>query len=185
MGNLGSVKIIRRPPPAAVQYKHIRDQITKELKPVGQEHVKERDAVVDDFETDIEFGYRISVTQKQITLTVVVENSGEQLEGSKWTVGELWRALDKKGTAAHTITAKKSKLSFQWGGPGSYSPKTRPIGRSGGPGAVRNGQRVAFRSVQHPGFPPRKFSEKINKKLRRQFEQAIDRGVRIGGKRKR
>lgn len=185
MGNLGSVKIIRRPPPAAVQFRAIQQEIIKQLKPVGQEHVNERDKIVSDFETDIQFGYRVSATQKQITLTVTVENSEEQLEDSKWTVGELWRALDKKGTAAHTITGKKGKLSFQWGGPGSYQPKTRPIGRSGGPGRVNRGEKVARKSVNHPGFPPRHFSRVINKKLRSLFEKAIDRGVRLGGKKRR
>lgn len=186
MANIGSVKIIKRPPPAAVQFKAIQDQIARELKSVGQEHVNERQKIVANFETDIEFGYRISATGKQITLTVVVENSQQQLEDSDWTVGELWRALDKKGTKPHTIRPKTlgpgfgGRLKFQT----NYQPKTRPIGRSGGPGRA-TGPVVFARQVNHPGFPPRKFSEVINKRLRKQFEGAISRGVRLGGRKRR
>lgn len=181
MANLGSVKIIKRPPPAAVQFKAIQDQIAKGLKSVGQAHVNERQKVVANFETDIEFGYRISTTGKQITLTVVVENTGTQVSEG-FTVGGLWRALDREGIRPHVITPKKQggRLAFQTG----YQSHTRPIARSGGPGRA-SGPRVFAKQVRHPGFPPRKFSETINKRLRRQFEQAIDRGVRIGGKRQR
>lgn len=183
MGNLGSVKIIRRPPPAAVQFKAIQQEIAKQLQPVGRAHVNERKAVVANFETDINFGHKISTTQKQITLTVSVTNSGEAVSDG-FTVGDLWKALDKTGTKPHVIRPKRpnGRLAFQ---AGNYQPKTRPIGRSGGPGRVSGGRQVFAKQVNHPGFAPRKFSEKINAKLRKQFEQAIDRGVRIGGRKKR
>lgn len=183
MGNLGSVRIIKRPPPAAVQFKAIQQEIAKQLQPVGQEHVNERKAVVANFETDINFGYKISTTQKQITLTVSVTNSGAEVS-SGFTVGDLWKALDKTGTKSHVIRPKRpnGRLAFQGG---NYQPKTRPIGRSGGPGRVSGGRQVFTKQVNHPGFAPRKFSETINKRLKRRFEQAIDRGVRLGGKRKR
>lgn len=186
MGNLGSVKIIKRPPPAAVQFKLIQAQIVKELKPVGQAHVDERKKIVSDFETDIDFGYRVSATLKQITLTIVVENSEQKLEDSDWTVGELWRALDKKGTKPHTIRPKTlgpgfgGRLAFQI----NYSPHTRPIGRSGGPGRA-TGPKVYARQVNHPGFAPRHFSRVIGKKLDKRFTKAIDRGVRLGSRKRR
>lgn len=180
----GSVRIIKRPPPATVQFRAIQQEIAKQLQSVGRAHVNERKAVVANFETDINFGYEVKTSSAQITLTVNVTNSGEQLEGSNWTVGQLWSALDKTGTRPHVIRPKKQggRLAFQGG---NYQPKTRPVGRSGGPGRVSGGRQVFTKQVNHPGFPPRKFSEGINKRLRRQFEQAIDRGVRIGGKRKR
>lgn len=183
MGNLGSVKIIKRPPPATVQFRAIQQEIIKQLKPVGQEHVNERNKVVANFETDIEFGYKVSATQKQVTLTVVVENSGEAVSDG-FTVGDLWKALDKTGVRPHTIRPKRpgGVLAFQGG---NYQPKTRPIGRSGGPGRVNRGETVFRKQVQHPGFPPRHFSKVINKKLESRFRQAIDRGVRTGGKKGR
>lgn len=180
MGNLGSVKIIKRPPPASVQFKAIQSQIAKELKPVGQAHVDERQKVVSDFETEIKFGYRVSVTGKQVTLSIVVENDSAQVSDD-FTVGDLWKALDKTGVRPHVIAPKKQggRLAFQT----NYQPHTRPIGRSGGPGRA-TGPKVFARRVNHPGFAPRHFSRVINKKLDKRFRQAIDRGVRIGGKRR-
>lgn len=191
MANVGSVRIVKRPPPANVQFKNIQQEIIKQLKPVGQHHVDERAKIVVNFETEIKFGYRISATEAQITLSVVVENSDTKLKDSDWTVGELWRALDKKGTPSHPIRPKTlgpafgGALKFVWGGPGSYSPKTRPGGRYGGPGTVRGGQPTFRTQVQHPGFHARKFSDKINKRLDKQFRDAISRGVRIGSKKRR
>lgn len=181
----GSVKLIKRPN-FKLQGESILKEIAKQLQPVGRQHVNERKRIVADFETTITFGYRIATTQAQVTLTVLVENSAQQLEGSDWTVGDLWNALDKTGVAPHDIkpTNPQGVLRFQWGGPGSYEPHTRPVARSGGPGAVTNGETVFRKRVRHPGFQPRKFSDSINKRLRRQFEQAVDRGVRLGSKRR-
>lgn len=178
MAATGSVKIIKRPPSAKVQFALIQDQIRRELVPVAQEHVSERNKVVSDFDTEIKFGYRVSATEKQITLTITVENSGEAVS-ENFTVGELWRALDREGTRPHAIRPKQQggRLSFVTG----YQPHTRPIARSGGPG-VATGERVFARMVQHPGFPPRKFSEVINKRLRKRFEKAVERGVRLGAR---
>lgn len=178
----GGIRIIQRPPAAKARLKLIRDQIVRELKPLAEEHVKARQEIVSDFETEIKFGHRISATEKQITLSIVVENAAEQLEGSDWTVGELWAALDRKGTKSHVIRPKQQGgiLRFQSGGKGSYQPRTRPIARSGGPGRVNRGETVYRRQVNHPGFPPRKFSETINKRLRKRFDKAVSRGVTLG-----
>jgi hypothetical protein len=179
----GSVRIVKRPPPAAVQFKAIQQEIVKQLQPVGRAHVNERKAVVANFETDIEFGFEVKTSSAQITLTVNVTNSGTEVS-SGFSVGDLWKALDKTGVKSHVITPKRpgGRLAFQ---AGNYQPKTRPIGRSGGPGRVSGGRPVFAKKVNHPGFPPRKFSEKINARLRKQFEQAIGRGVRQGGKKRR
>lgn len=181
----GNIKLIKRPN-FKLQGEAIQKEIAKQLQPVGRQHVNERKRIVADFDTKIVFGSHISISQAQITLTIAVENSEQQLENSDWTVGDLWRALDKSGTKPHDIkpTNPQGILRFQWGGPGSYEPHTRPIARFGGPGAVTNGETVFRKRVRHPGFQPRKFSDSINKRLRRQFEQAIDRGVRLGSKRR-
>lgn len=182
MGQLGSMRIIKRPPPANIQHKIIQAEIAKQVGKVGDQHVRERERVTASFDTDIKFESQVSVSEKQVTLTVSVANSGTSVSDG-FTVGDLWRSLDVTGTRPHTITPKNaSHLRFQWGGPGSYSPKTRPIARSGGPGRP-SGPIVFRKRVNHPGFAPRKFSESINKRLRRQFEQAIDRGFRVGSNR--
>ncbi len=183
MASLGSIKIIKRPPPAAVQFRLIQQEIAKQLKPVGQAHVDARNKVVSNFDTNIEFDYRISATQKQITLSVVVENAGTQVSEG-FSVGNLWKALDQTGTRGPYPIPKKvvegKRLAFRR----DYQPHTRPIGRSGGPGRA-TGSFVRPIQVMHPGIRPRYFSRVINKRLKRQFEQAIDRGVRLGTKRSR
>lgn len=183
---LASVKIVKRPLKANLQFRNIQQEIVKQLQPVGRQHVNERKAVVANFETDIEFGYEVKASGAQVTLTVSVTNANTKLPDSDWTVGDLWQSLDKTGTKPHTIRPKQQggKLRFMWGGPGSFQPKTRPVGRFGGPGTVRGGVPTFSRQVNHPGTQPRKFSEKINKRLRRSFEQAISRGVRLGSKRR-
>lgn len=182
--SLGSVKIIKKPPPVGVMKQAINQEITKQLQPVGRQHVNERKRIVANFEHKPEFGFRVSATEKQITLSVVLENSDTPVSDN-WTVGDLWKALDSEGTPPHDITPKDANgfLVFNWGGPGSYDAKTKPIARFGGSGEVRNGEKTVRKKVSHPGFPPRKFSDSINKRLRRQYDQAIDRGVRLGFKR--
>jgi hypothetical protein len=183
--SLGSVRIIKKPPPIGVMKQAINQEISKQLQPVGRQHVNERKRVVSNFDTEIVFGYRISVTDKQITLTVLLENADTPVSDD-WTVGDLWKALDSEGTRPHEIKPKDSngKLVFNWGGPGSYDAKTKPVAKSGGSGEVRNGVKTVRKRVSHPGFEPRKFSETINKRLRRQFDAAIDRGLRLGLKKR-
>lgn len=180
--SLGSVKLIKKPPPVGVMKQAINQEITKQLQQVGKLHVGERRRIVANFEHKPVFGYRIAVTEQQITLTVLLENSGDKVSNT-WTIGDLWKALDQTGTRPHTITSKNGVLVFQWNGPGSYSPKTRPIARFGGPGTVQGGKKTVRKFVKHPGFAARKFSENINRRLKRAYDQAIDRGVRLGFRR--
>lgn len=177
----GSIKIIKRPPPPEAQFKIIQQEIAKQLQPVARAHVNDRKRVTDNFEHKPDFDSKITVTQKQVTLWIFIKNSTDKVSDN-WTIGDSWAALDKKGTKPHDITPKRPNghLRFLWGGPGSYQPKTRPIARGGGPGKVTNGEVRYTKKVKHPGFKPRKFSEVINKRLKRQYDQAIDRGIRIG-----
>lgn len=176
----GSVKMLKRLD-VRRQFKSIQQEIGKQMQTVGRAHVQARAAIVSDFDTDIKFGYEVKISEAQVTLAVNVTNASQQLADSDWTVGELWRSLDRTGTKPHDIYPKEpgGVLRFQWG----YVPHTRPGGFSGGPGAAQGD--VAFsKFVHHPGYAPRHFSDKINKRLRRQFQQAVDRGVRIGGRKR-
>lgn len=178
----GSIRIIRRPPPAAVRYNAIRQEIAKQLGEVGKLHVQEREKIVADFETNIEFDYKVVFGSKQLELDILVKNASTEVSEG-FTVGDLWKALDKTGTRPHTIRPKTlgpgfgGALRFQSG----YSPKTRPIGRSGGPGRA-TGPVVFARQVNHPGFPPRHFSREINKRLKPAFSKAVSRGISLGWK---
>jgi hypothetical protein len=175
------VTLIKRLPRPQIIFADIQREIGKQLQAVGRQHVNERKKVVSNFETDIEFGYEVKVSQKQVTLNILVTNAGAEVSEG-FTVGDLWRVLDKTGVKPHIILPKRQggRLAFQT----NYQPHTRPIARSGGPGRA-TGPKVFARKVNHPGFPPRKFSEAIGKRLRRQFGQAIDRGIRIGARRRR
>lgn len=69
------------------------------------------------------------------------------------------------GTRPHRIEPRGNyPLRFQWGGPGSYRPKTMPgqlASTQGGP----TGPMVAFWSVNHPGTQPRRFTEQIHREV--------------------
>jgi len=72
----------------------------------------------------------------------------------------IWRWLNE-GTKPHKIRAKNAPtLVFQWGGPGSYNPKTKPGGATlqyGGPGTVSGGETHRPVEVDHPGNEAREF----------------------------
>lgn len=173
-----SIKIIRRPPRAHLRYAAIQKEVAKQVGSIGRLHVQERERVVADFETNIEFGYEVKITPGQITLEILVKNDGTQVSEG-FTVGDLWKSLDTKGTRPHVIVPKRQggRLAFQT----SYQPHTRPIGRSGGPGRA-TGPTVFARKVNHPGFPPRQFSKTINKRLKPAFSKAVSRGISLGWK---
>jgi len=81
------------------------------------------------------------------------------------------------GTRPHPIFPKKAKaLAFQWGGKGSYTPKTTPrvIGsRAGGP----SGPTVYRPYVQHPGTKGRHFDEEIEKLMQPRFKRAMEKAM--------
>lgn len=175
------VRLIKRLPKPEQIFSGIQQEIAKQLQPVARQHVSERKKATAGFETDIDFDFEIKVSPKQVTMDILVTNAGDPVSEG-FDVGDLWLALDKTGTRPHTIRPKQAggRLAFRTG----YEPHTRPVGRSGGPGRA-NGPLVFAGVVNHPGFEPRKFSEVINKRLRRSFEQAIDRGIRIGARKRR
>lgn len=180
---MANIKIVKRPPSAAVQFANIQNEIAKQLEVVGKQHVIEQEKVVSDFNTKIKFEYRIravNTSPPTVTLSIVVKNEDESLRDSDWTVGDLWQALDKTGVRSHNIQPKRAKrLAFLT----NYEPHTRPIARYGGPGRATGPIRFAGR-VDHPGFPPRKFSESIGKRLDQQFKKAVSRGISLGSKKR-
>lgn len=173
-----SIKIIKRPPRAQLRYAVIQKEVAKQVGNIGRLHVQERERVVSDFDHKPDFGYEVKVTPGQITLEVLVKNDGVQVSEG-FTIGQLWGALDREGIRPHVIRPKKQGgvLAFQAG----YQPKTRPIGRSGGPGRA-TGPMVFAKQVNHPGFPPRHFSREINKRLKAAFSKAVSRGISLGWK---
>jgi len=174
------VKQLARP---ELQFAHIRDEVTKQLKVVGAAHLYERDQVTQDFKHKPQFGYRIRLTQREIRLEILLKNPKEKV-GKSWNIEKLWTALDEKGTRPHKIP-KQRKPAGKWlrFTAGHYRPKTNPGGRFRGPGKVTGGKTVFAKQVRHPGFKPRHITRRINKDLRPLFLTQAERGYRIGHQR--
>lgn len=114
---------------------------------------------------------------KHVTATMVsvdVKPTGEN--------ADIWRYVTK-GTPPHTIKPKVAKaLRFEWGGPGSYKPRTTTAGGYHGPGQVVGGKPVSFKVVHHPGTKARNFEKHIARwyapKFRQIMRAAVQRGMR-------
>ena len=94
----------------------------------------------------------------------VVETSSNGFAVLAGTDDAVWNMLDV-GTPEHFIFPKSAggTLVFQWGGPGSYHPKSIPgwIGsQPGGP----SGATVFRKYVLHPGTAPREWAQIITDK---------------------
>ena len=130
--------------------KRAKSELMTAQRDSASELVKEYERVVADWD------HRPSFIAQIKTWWITIKVKGPN--------AKIWEYVNW-GTRRHKIRAKNKKaLSFVWGGPGSYQPKTRPIGKFGGPGTVTGGERVAFQEVDHPGNKPRLFSVAIRTK---------------------
>lgn len=81
------------------------------------------------------------------------------------------------GTRPHKIRAKNApRLAFQWGGPGSYKPKTVPnriLSRSGG----ATGTMHFMTEVNHPGTKARRFTHEIARKWTKEAPRQMQRAI--------
>ena len=172
-------RLVKRPPIASVQYNIVRNEIATQLVTVANTHIEKRNKIVSNFDTKIKFGSKIKVVNNSIKMSILVENYNKSVSDG-FSVGDLWAALDEYGTKKHDIPKKPGGwLRFQWGGVGSYKPKTSPIAKSGGSGKT-SGSIVYRKKVKHPGFKPRKFSETIHNKLKSNYGKAVRKGVQEG-----
>lgn len=172
-------QITKRPPKAAAQYKVIQDEVRIGLNRVGVRTVKAYKAVVNNWRGKPGFRYKAGSGGKQLYLRIEVTGTRRNIAN--------WNRIDKTGARPHIIRAKKPDkrgrllLYFEWGGPGSYAPKTNHSpARFGGSGKVSNGRLVAVKQVNHPGFKPRKFSEAINREARPILDKEVRNGYRRG-----
>lgn len=176
-----ALKVVQRPPNARNRHTGRRRILAQELKPVVKTAERSRDKIVANWNNKPKFKATLKITPDAIEIVTEVRR-GARLKGSSGnaTTGDLWRWIDKTGTRPHVIRAKRQKsLAFPWGGPGSYKSKTgaNPA-RYGGPGTVSGGKPTYRKQVNHPGFPPRKFSEVIDKDVEKDFRDAIRRARR-------
>lgn len=127
--------------------KEIRRAIDKTKRPV----LKEFEKVVQNWEHKPRF------VARQEGFTITVRPVGRD--------AKIYRFVND-GTRPHKIKARRfPRLKFIWGGPGSYVPKTKPIGQYGGPGVVRGGTWTSPQEVDHPGTEPRHFDSRIANKM--------------------
>lgn len=135
--------------------KEIKRAIENTKKPV----LREFEAVVENWE------HRPKFIAAQVDHTIQVRPTGRD--------AKIYRFVND-GTRRHWIRPRnKPFLSFVTGGPGSYIPKTKPVGQFGGPGVVQGGKRVYAQEVDHPGNKPRNFDSRIANKMAPVLAKAI------------
>jgi hypothetical protein len=103
-----------------------------------------------------------------------------------YPVGEnadIWRYVSG-GTEPHLIPKSPLPyhLKFNWGGYGSYKPRTTTSGGYKGPGKVIGGTIHRPKQVHHPGNKARNFEKHIarwyTKRYRQVMKNAVARGLR-------
>jgi hypothetical protein len=164
-------------PPLKKQIIEVQNEIRKDLAKVGEAHVRSLQRVVADWSSDSRPTFKIKtvVTAQRIGINLTVKEANRKKP--------IWKWVDQTGTKPHKIPKQpkkgRSRLRFRAG----YQPKTRPSpARFGGSGRATGPIRYA-RQVNHPGFPPRKFSEQILKDLRPEYNKAVRNGARRGMRR--
>ena len=155
-------------------------EVKKEMAAVHQQVIKpqfvrEFDKIVHNWATQLTFGTRLMQNPDGLKLYVFPQGSAKAKQIWWWNV---------LGTKAHEITAKNAPtLVFEWGGPGSYMPKTGPGGAwFGGPGKVSGGAIIRPLRVWHPGTAPRPWPEIVRNENKvfysREVENAWRRALR-------
>jgi len=139
----------------------IEDVLNKEVKPPLLRSFRN---VMVNWETKIPFKGRTSQKPDSVRLRILPFGSDIN----------IWRWVSR-GTKPHIIRARRApQLVFLWGGPGSYKPKTKPIGKFGGPGVVVGGSIHRTQQVSHPGTEARKFEEVISADFKRDFSRIMN-----------
>lgn len=147
----------------------VHREIDKTLEEVKRALVKSHELVVADWTSDVGFAAKKMVNPSRIT--VYVYPTGEDKL--------IWIYVDQ-GTDPHPIPKNPlppgKYLWFQWGGKGSYVPKTlaRPARTVSGGGYVQGGHLVRMKQVNHPGNEGRHFSEQIAKDIEPDFKRLVE-----------
>lgn len=161
-------------PPTKAIIKPYRDEIRKDVTKVGKRGLTQYKRIVGNWSASVrpDFNLSVSVLVSGVIVRIYVKEKDKDKP--------VWLWIDKTGTKSHKITPRKpgGKLAFN---AGTYAPKTSPNpARFGGPGSVQNPTFVVVPEVNHPGFPPRRFSDQINKDMAEPFRKAIYNGGRRG-----
>lgn len=142
------------------------------------ELIQAHNRVVSNWSNKPEFKARKRIERNGIS--VFVYASGEH--------ARIWRFVTG-GTKRHKIPlipkGPGKWLRFNWGGKGSYKPKTAPIGKFGGPGRVTGGKPTFAKQVDHPGTKARRFEQVIADDYKKTFAQDMENAMRRGLRRAR
>ena len=165
---------------AAIQIKVIKPQRFKDAQ-FKREIEKAAKVAAKDMQKDFQLTTKTWKRKPKFEQIISVAPNVEVLVG---TDDEIYGYVND-GTRPHLIFPKRAKaLSFQWGGKGSYRPKTKPRFIGSVPGGP-TGPRVARPYVQHPGTKAREFDQTIQKKwtprFKRLMEQAMSRAAKASG----
>lgn len=175
--NLIRVTFAKRLPPLKKQILEVQNEIRKDLAKVAKTHEKSLQRVVADWSASTRptFTVKTVVTAPRIGVNLTVKEADRKKP--------VWKWVDETGTRRHKIPRQpktgRSRLRFRTG----YKSKTKPSpARYGGAGRATGPIHYA-RQVTNPGFPPRKFSERILKDLRPEYNKAVRNGARRGMRR--
>lgn len=151
--------------------KEVRRTVNTKVKPPL---VKAHEMVVADWKSDVKFRSRVTIKPDSIKIFIFPAGADKK----------IWTYVDK-GTKPHIIKPKKPgyPLRFNWGGPGSYKPKTLPNpARTVYGGGKTTGPEFRTMKVKHPGSEARNFTKQIAKEMgpdiRREIENAFRRVAR-------
>lgn len=139
-----------------------------------------RDKVMDGIEetikeADREFAKTYATWEREPEFEQEYKESKKQLSGKTTTDNEVYGYVNDgtKDSAPYPIPkAGPGLLRFQWGGKGSYKPKTQVRRIGSGPGGP-SGPMVVFRRVMHPGIEGRHFDEEIAKAMAPRFQRRM------------
>jgi hypothetical protein len=158
-----SAVVVKEIRPDRFKDKDFKKPILKAAEAYSKELLADFEATTKTWKTEVEFEREVDYKPNGPEVFVGTDN-------------EIYGYVNN-GTRPHPIFPVRAKmLRFQWGGKGSYTPKTAPrvIGsRSGGP----SGPIVHRPYVQHPGTEARHFDEEIEKKHGPKFKRAMEKAM--------
>lgn len=157
--------IVRKPRhPPRTQYKIVRDEVRKRLMPVADEHEKQRSDIVRDWQAHHrpKFKSIVGVGPKQIFVQTRIENGSKSLGKYGGTIKDLWTWINE-GTKPHVIL-----------------PRFKTILRFVINGVVIWAKRIPKRGGKRKGLVGRQHNERINDRLNKRFQRAVNNGYRAG-----
>ncbi|MFA5323890.1 MAG: hypothetical protein WC373_14560 [Smithella sp.] len=156
----GSGVVIKQIKPAKLKEDALRLELLNSMKTFGTMMKKEFEKTTKTWKHKPKFEILRALSSNLGKVEVTVE-----------TNDEIYGYVNN-GTKQHIIEPKKpgGKLSFMWGGPGSYSPKTSPGVIGSQKGGMSGGEKTVRAWVIHPGTEARNFDEMIAKLMQPRFK---------------